>query len=146
MKASENAYNLITAFEGFSSVPYVCPSGKLTIGWGHIIRDGEKFSIPLSDYEAALLLEKDVEKAEKAVNRLITIPLEQHEFDALVSFTFNVGVLALQRSTLRQKLNRDEDREEVADEFLKWVYAGGRKLRGLVRRRIAERNLFLGIA
>lgn len=146
MKASEDAYNLITAFEGFSSVPYLCPSGKLTIGWGHVIRDGEKFSIPLSDYEATLLLEKDVEKAEKAVNRLITIPLEQHEFDALVSFTFNVGVLALQRSTLRQKLNRDEDREEVADEFLRWVYAGGRKLRGLVRRRMAERNLFLGVA
>ena len=79
--------------------------------------------------------------AERAVLRLIKVPLTDGQFDALVSFTFNLGSGALQRSTLRRKVNREEH-EEVPAEFLRWVWAGGRKLRGLVRRRAAESVLY----
>jgi len=73
------------------------------------------------------------------VLRLITVPLTQGQFDALVSFTFNLGAGALQRSTLRRKINREEH-ADVHAELMKWVWAGGRKLKGLVRSRVAEAN------
>jgi lysozyme len=79
--------------------------------------------------------------AEQAVCRLVKVPLTDGQFDALVSFTFNLGSGALQRSTLRRKVNREEH-EEVPREFLRWVWAGGRKLKGLVRRRAAEADLY----
>jgi lysozyme len=88
------------------------------------------------------LLIKDVLSAEKSVLRLIQAPLTDGQFDALVSFTFNLGGGALQRSTLRRKVNRQEH-EDVPAEFMKWVWAGGKKLRGLVRRREAETRLYL---
>lgn len=79
--------------------------------------------------------------AERAVLRLISVPLTDGQFDALVSFTFNLGAGALQRSTLRRKVNREEH-EDVPAEFLRWVWAGGRKLNGLIRRRRAEATLY----
>jgi GH24 family phage-related lysozyme (muramidase) len=85
---------------------------------------------------------RDLAPREVAVSRLITVPLNQNQFDALVSFVFNLGSGALQCSTLRRRLNAGAYLE-AADEFPKWVYAGGRKLKGLVRRREAERILFL---
>jgi lysozyme len=84
---------------------------------------------------------EDVQTAERAVLRLITVPLTDGQFDALVSFTFNLGAGALQRSTLRRKINRG-DHANVPAEFRKWVWAGGRKLEGLVRRREAEAALY----
>lgn len=79
--------------------------------------------------------------AEQAVCRLIKVPLTDGQFDALVSFTFNLGSGALQRSTLRRKVNHEEH-EEVPDQFMRWVWAGGKKLRGLVMRREAEASLY----
>ena len=87
-------------------------------------------------------MQSDLLRYEQAVTRLVKVPLTQGKFDALVSFTFNLGGGALQRSTLRQKINR-QDYEGAANEFLKWVRAGGAVSKGLVARRIAERNLFL---
>jgi lysozyme len=84
----------------------------------------------------------DIRKFERAVDRLIKVPLTQGQYDSLVSFSFNLGSGALQSSTLRRKLNRSEY-ESAADEFPKWVFAGGRKLKGLIRRRYAERELYL---
>lgn len=83
------------------------------------------------------MLRRDVVSAERSVLRLITVPLTDGQFDALVSFTFNLGAGALQRSTLRQKVNRKEHGEAAA-ELLKWCWAGGRKLAGLLARRKAE--------
>ena len=83
--------------------------------------------------------------AERAVLRLISVPLTQGQFDALVSFTFNLGAGALQRSTLRRKVNREEH-ADVPAEFSKWVWAGGRKMNGLIKRRKAEAELYLGNA
>ena len=96
----------------------------------------------ISEAEAEALLIRDLENSEGWVSRLIKTALTENQYSALVSFTFNVGAGALQRSTLRMKLNRGEF-QGAADEFPKWRIAGGRILAGLVRRRAAERILFL---
>ena len=86
-------------------------------------------------------MRQDAQITERAVLRLINVPLTDGQFDALVSFTYNLGGGALQRSTLRRKINREEH-TEVPEQFMRWVWAGGRKLRGLVRRREAEAGLY----
>lgn len=88
------------------------------------------------------LLRIDAQIAERAVLRLITVPLTDGQFDALVSFTYNLGSGALQRSTLRRVINRHHH-NEVPNQLMRWVWAGGRKLRGLARRRAAEGNVYL---
>lgn len=134
---------LIKRFEGFSPTIYICPGGWPTIGYGHVVLDGERerFANGIDEDEAADLLCRDVGVAERAVLRLIVVPLTDGQFDALVSFAFNLGSGALQRSTLRRKVNR-EDHGAVPAEFRKWVCAGGRKLKGLMRRREAEAALY----
>ena len=93
--------------------------------------------------EGEALLLKDIIPVERSIIRLIHVPLEIYQFDALVDFVFNLGSGALQRSTLRQKLNRGEY-ADAALEFPKWIYAGGRPLKGLIRRRNVEQALFEG--
>lgn len=138
---TEDGLRLIRRFEGFSAVPYLCPAGYLTVGYGHVVKNPAAFRQPITEDEATEILVLDIQKAEEAVLRLITVPLSDGQFDALVSFTFNLGSGALQRSTLRRKVNR-EDHAEVPAEFLRWVWAGGRKLKGLIRRREAEAALY----
>ncbi len=136
---TDEGINLIKRFEGFSSLIYICPAGYPTIGYGHVVRDGEKsrFAEGIDNAEGEVLLRQDVLWAERGVLRLIDVSLSDGQFDSLVSFTFNLGAGALQRSTLRRKVNREEH-DEVPAQFKRWVWAGGRKLRGLVRRREAE--------
>jgi lysozyme len=131
--------DLIKRFEGLSPTVYICPAGYPTIGYGHVVKPDERqqFAGGITTEQAETLLRQDVQTAESAVLRLITVPLTDGQFDALVSFTFNLGAGALQRSTLRRKINR-RDYAAVPAEFRKWVWAGGRKLEGLVRRREAE--------
>ena len=140
---TQKGLNLIKRFEGFESEIYLDAAGLPTIGYGHLIRKGEHkmFENGISEAAGEALLIKDVLIAEQAVCRLVKVPLTDGQFDALVSFTFNLGSGALQRSTLRRKVNREEH-EEVPREFLRWVWAGGRKLRGLMRRRSAEADLY----
>jgi lysozyme len=135
--------DLISHYEGFSPVIYICPAGYPTIGYGHLITEfnKEQFLQGVDEGEALELLRSDVAIAERAVLRLITVPLTDGQFDALVSFTFNLGAGALQRSTLRRKVNREEH-DDVPAELMKWVWAGGKKLRGLIRRRKAEGILY----
>jgi len=97
----------------------------------------------ISEGEAEDLLMKDLVRFEEGVNDLVKVHINQNEFDALVSFSFNLGVGALADSTLLKKLNAGDPKVEVGDEFLRWVKAGGITLTGLVRRREAERALFL---
>lgn len=139
---TEQGLQLIRRFEGFSAVPYLCPAGYLTVGYGHVVQNPEAFRQPITEDEATEILALDVETAERAVLRLISVPLTDGQFDALVSFTFNLGSGTLQRSTLRRKVNREEH-EDVPAEFVKWVWAGGKKLKGLIRRREAEATLYL---
>jgi lysozyme len=137
---------MIKRFEGFSATPYLCPAGWWTIGFGAIhTLDAQPVTAttpPVTEEEAETLLRRDVAVAERAVLRLITVPLSDGRLDALASFAFNLGGGALQRSTLRRKVNRDEH-ADVPDEFRKWVWGGGRKLPGLIRRRYAEAVLYM---
>jgi lysozyme len=100
------------------------------------------FENGIGELAAQALLSKDVWSAERSVLRLIKVPLTDGQFDALVSFTFNLGGGALQRSTLRRKVNREEH-GEVPEQLMRWVWAGGKRLRGLSRRRKAEAALYM---
>ena len=142
-KINDIGFELIKCFEGFGSVPYKCPAGYNTIGFGHVIKKGEKFS-SITIEEAEELLRKDIEIAEDAVARYIRADISDNQFSSLVSFTFNLGSGALQRSTLRQKINYGSALEDICDEFLKWIYAGGVKMQGLLRRRHAESMVYYG--
>lgn len=124
--------------------PYYCPAGVLTIGWGHTNHHGRQFTKYdiWSQRECDHELASDMAGFERDVGRLVTVPLDQGQFDALVSFAYNCGAANLSRSTLLRKLNRG-DYGGAAAQFPLWNRAGGRVLRGLVRRRAAEQLLFL---
>jgi len=140
---TEEGLNLIKRFEGFSPAIYICPAGYPTIGYGHVVlaHEREQFAEGITQAKATDILRKDVGIAERAVVRLISEPLTDGQFDALVSFTFNLGAGALQRSTLRRKVNRWEH-ESVLAELMKWVWAAGKKFPGLIRRRRSESSLY----
>lgn len=140
---TQNGIALIKRFEGFKPHIYLDAAGLPTIGYGHLLRTGEAelFKNGITEAAAEALLIKDVLVAEKAVLRLITVELTNGQFDALVSFAFNLGGGALQRSTLRRKVNREEH-HDVPTEFMKWVWVGGKKLKGLIRRRAAEASVY----
>lgn len=139
MRTSQAGIDLIKRFEGFSSVPYLCPAGYWTIGYGRT-KGVNKHTSSISKYDAEDMLLDDLVGFENAVKRLISVPLTQGQFDALVSFTYNLGAGNLQISTLRMRLNRGD--YDVTGEFRRWVYAKGRKLPGLIARREAETKLF----
>ena len=141
MKISANGIGLLVHFEGFRDKAYRDSAGVWTIGYGSTkgVHAGQR----ITRDQAAIRLADDVAKAEADVSLLVNVPLTQGQFDALVSFVYNLGAGALARSTLIRRLNSG-DYSGAADEFMKWVKAGGRRLQGLVRRRAAERALFLG--
>ena len=137
---------MLAHHEGVRQKPYKCPAGLWTVGVGHLIGDGK--SLP-ADWNRVFTLEevyailaKDVQRFERGVERLITIPLRQCEMDALVSFAFNLGLGCLQRSSIRQKLNRG-DKEGAIESLLKYNKAGGKVLKGLDNRRKDEAALFM---
>jgi len=136
---SKAGLSLIKEFEGCRLTSYICAAGVLTIGYGSTgphVTPGKT----ITQAEADALLLKDVARFEKGVDDLITVPLKQCQFDALVSFAFNCGNGALEESTLRKRLNAGEDPNTVAKEELpRWTNKG---LAGLVRRRTAEVNMF----
>ena len=158
MSISEAGIQLIKSFEGCHSSPYKCPATLWTIGYGRVLypdqarlKNEERTAYPLrsehnrvfANDEIDALLEADLQRFEAGVLRLCPATADrQCHMDAVVSFAFNVGLGNLQSSTLRMKYNRG-DYEGAADEFLKWNKAGGKVLRGLERRREAERALFL---
>ena len=146
MKTSPKGLQLIKGFEGLKLKPYLCSAGVPTIGWGSTrYEDGRKVKMsdpPITLERADSLFETTLLEYEVGVIDAAQVPLKQREFDALVSFSYNLGVPALSRSTLRKKLNRG-DKTGAADELLKWNRANGKPLAGLTRRRKAERKLFL---
>jgi len=134
---TDEGLEIIMHHEGFVPEVYLCPAGIPTIGYGHVVLPHENFDEGITKEQGMEILRNDVGIAERAVSRLISVPLADEQFDALVSFTFNLGSGSLQSSTLRQKVNRQEH-DLAPDQFRRWVYAGGRRLRGLVRRREDE--------
>ena len=143
MKISQAGIDLIRRFEGCSLTPYLCPAGYWTVGYGHVIGIGKtKPEKQLyTQEEVDELLRTDLARFEQGVLRYCPVNLTQFEFDSLVSFSFNLGLGVLQRSTLRRKILR-QDRQAAAKEILKYNKAGGQVLKGLTRRREAEYRMF----
>ncbi|MEQ1697388.1 MAG: lysozyme [Hyphomicrobiaceae bacterium] len=146
-RLSERGLDLIKAFEGClkkrpdgTLEAYKCPAGVWTIGWG--CTEGVRQGMIITRDEATAMLARELGHFEIVVGRLVTVPLTQGEFDALVSFVYNVGEGALRKSTLLARLNKG-DLSAVPNQFLRWTRGGGRVLNGLVRRRKAEAALFL---
>ena len=144
MKISEVGLALIKHYEGFYSKPYRCPAGLWTVGYGHLIGDGtslpDNWNRPFTIGEINDLLKRDLVKFERGVLRYITVPLNQYQFDALVSFSFNLGCGTLRRSQVRQKVNR-HDFKGAAIVLLKYNTAGGIARKGLTLRRQDEAKL-----
>jgi len=141
MKTSSKGLSLIKSSEGVVLKVYLDAVGLPTIGYGHLIKTGEHFTT-ITLQEAEDLLRKDLVQFENGVNKLVTVALNQNQFDALVSFAFNLGVGNLASSTLLKKLNSG-DYKGAANEFGRWNKASGRVLSGLTTRRQNEMNLFL---
>ena len=157
MKVSKECINMIKHHEGVRFRPYRCPALLWTVGVGHVI-DPSHIKVPLNDRknlpipdgwdrqlsatEADDILATDLASFERGVLRLCPSGLTQSRFDALVSFSFNVGLGNLQRSTIRMCHNRG-DFEAAAEAFMAWTKAGGKELPGLVKRRKDERALYL---
>ena len=136
--------DLIKKFENFSPSRYLCPAKFWTIGWGHEILPGEKFDEPISEEVGLDILHRDLLIAERSVCRLISVPLEDWQYDALVSWTFNLGGRRLQISTMRKRVN-EQAHGQVPPEMRRWIYAGTKSLSGLIKRRRAEAALYTGV-
>ena len=135
---------LIKSFEGFRAIAYICPAGVPTIGYGTTRINGSrvKEGMKITSDEAEVFLEQDLKVFEDAINHNVLVEINQNQFDALVSFVYNVGIANFKKSTLLKKLNKG-DYEEASNQLLRWTRAGGKVLNGLVRRREAEKELFL---
>jgi GH24 family phage-related lysozyme (muramidase) len=138
---SQLGVDLIQSFEDCRLEAYICPAGKPTIGWGST---GPHVSLgqTITQAEADALFKADLSKFEQGIRELVKVPLTQPQYDALISFTYNCGLSAFKKSTLLKLLNAGKF-GQAADELRKWVKAKGKTLPGLVRRREAERELFL---
>jgi len=139
MTTSEAGLSLIKHCEGLQLKAYKCPAGVWTIGYGHT--KGVTAGMEISQGMAEKMLQEDVLPAERAINAL-HINLRQGQFDALVSFIFNLGEGNFNRSTLKKKIVAGSKDEEIATEFRRWNKAGGKVLAGLVKRRESEIKLW----
>ena len=138
---SEKGVEKIKAFEGFSPLEYTCVAGKRTIGYGHILKPDEFYVCGVSEKQAEALLVQDLNQAEEVIDALVKVPLKTHQRDALVSFVFNIGGYAFQRSTLLKELNLG-NYDQVPKQLLRWIYVNGKPCGGLVRRRQTEAAMF----
>lgn len=143
MRTSQRGLSLIKSFEGLRLLAYRDAVGIWTIGYG--ATRGVKAGMSITKEQAERMLLNDVQRFEPEVERLVQVPLTGNQWDALVSFTYNLGAANLESSTLLRLLNRG-DYAGAAEQFPRWNKAGGKVLPGLVRRREAERVLFLEAA
>jgi lysozyme len=145
-KTSSKGIELIKSFEGFFSKPYLCPANVVTIGYGTTrYPNGKKVTLndsPITEAVAIEYLKDSLIKFERDVDAFCRDDINQNQFDAIVSFCYNVGSSALKSSTLLKKLNVNPNDPNLVQEFAKWNKGGGKILKGLVRRRKAEANLY----
>lgn len=145
-KISQKGIDLIKQFEGFSSKPYLCPAKIPTIGFGATFyENGKKVTMndqPINEDRAIDLLKDMLTKFEQYVDSYCVDSITQEQFDALVSFCYNLGPSNLKNSTLLKKVNANPNDPSIEAEFMKWTKAGGKTLKGLVRRREAESKLY----
>jgi len=148
VNVSKACIRLIKHHEGIRNKPYKCPAGLWTVGVGHLIGNGkslpESWNKTFTMEEIDGILKSDLRRFELGVRKMLpNVPLRQHEFDALVSFCFNLGLGCFQRSTIRQAILRG-DKKAAMESLVKYCRAGGKILRGLKIRRLDERALFEG--
>jgi len=145
-KASNNLIELIKKFEGFSKIPYLCPAGVPTIGYGSCrYANGVKVTLsdnPITESQAIELLKDTLKQYELAVDSYCRDDINQNQFDALVDFAYNCGNANLKSSTLLKKVNANPNDITIGLEFAKWNKGGGKILNGLVKRRAAESELY----
>ena len=146
MITSQRGIDLIKHFEGVRNRPYRDCIGLWTVGVGHLIGDGKQlpdsYNKTFTTGEIDELLKRDLRRFELGVSKMLpNVPLRQCEFDALVSFSFNLGVGCFQRSTLRQALLRG-NKEQAMETLMKYCRAGGKIIKGLQTRRLGEKTLF----
>ena len=139
MKTTPKGIALIKEFEGLRLKAYKCPGGVWTIGYGHT--DGVRPGMVISERQAEDFLKAELIAFEKYLNDL-RLAINQNQFDALISFFYNVGTGNFSRSTLLRKVRANPQDNSIMDEFLRWVYSKGRVLPGLQRRRLAEMKLY----
>ena len=143
---SKNGIDLVKSFEGFSSKPYMCPASVCTIGYGTTrYPNGTKISMndaPITEAKALEYLVFDMKSFERNVDAYCRDDINQNQFDALVSFCYNVGPNALKSSTLLKKVNINPNDPTIASEFAKWNKGGGKVLKGLISRRKEESQLY----
>lgn len=140
MKISSQGIDLIKKYEGFSPKKYLCPAGFPTIGYGHRVMPWDTYN-RITENQAEQFLYQDVEIAEDTINKFVTVPLTQHQFDALVSIVYNWGSSNFLRSEGLEKINK-KDYDGAIQEFLEINKIHGKISKGLVNRRVAEANLF----
>ncbi|MDY4315647.1 lysozyme [Pectobacterium actinidiae] len=139
---NEAGLDLIKSFEGLKLTKYLDTAGRWTIGYGHLILPHENFDNGITLQEADLLLRHDLKTAEAGVQHYVNVDLNGNQFGALTSFTYNLGVESLETSTLLRLLNQG-DYTAAADQFPRWDKDGEHVVEGLLRRREAEKALFL---
>jgi len=140
MKTSDKGIEFIKRHEELRLKAYQCPAGVWTIGYGHT--KGVRLGQVITEAEAEKLLIQDLRVAEDEINRHL-LPIKQYQFDSLTSFVFNVGIGAFRKSTLLKRLKMDVNHPDIASQFNRWVYGGGKILPELVRRRREEANLYI---
>ena len=141
----DNLRPLIEEFEGIKLTAYRCPKGIPTIGIGSTrYEDGSKVKLgdKISIDRAEVLYEREIDKMREEINQLVVPDLNRNQEDALVSLAYNIGITAFKSSTLLEKVNKDPYSNSIKKEFMKWTTSGGRRLKGLVRRRKAEVDLY----
>ena len=143
MKVSQDCIDLVKFFEGFEAIAYLCPASVWTIGYGRTrnVKEGDV----VNEKQAERDLLEELEEFGYQVSSTVKVSLEQSQFDALTSWTYNLGVGNLQSSTLLKKLNSG-DKNSVPSEMLRWNKAAGKVLAGLTRRREAEAKLWVKAA
>ena len=146
MKLNNSGYLLITEFEGFSAKPYLCSAKVPTIGFGNTYyTNGTKVTLldkPITRVQAFEMFKHIADKFASKVSKLVTSPLNQNQFNALVSFAYNVGTGNFSSSTLLKKVNKNPNDLTLKAEFLRWNKAGGKVLNGLTKRRNEEADIY----
>ena len=146
MKLNSEGYRLITKFEGFSAKPYLCSAKVPTIGYGNTYyTNGKKVTLldkPITETEAFEMFKTIADRFADKVSKLVTYPINQNQFNSLVSICYNIGVSAFQLSTLLKMVNENANNPKIKDQFLRWNKAGGRVIRGLTLRRNEEAFIY----
>lgn len=149
MNISDKGIKIICESETFKAKPYLCPAGIPTIGYGSTCyENGTKVTLkntPITEQRAIAMLKCHIDKiVAPTIKKLIKTELNQNQYDALCSFIYNVGDGNFKSSTLLKKVNANRFDPTIQNEFMKWVHAGGKVLKGLVTRRMKEGNLYFG--